>query len=150
MTVQQEIGGSRTGPGARRGHGGPHGVSLTLPAKAESVAIARREAAALAARLNLTQHQVDDLKTLVSEACTNAAIHAYDGEEGSFDFRAAPRGNAILITVSDEGDGIRPRPASEGASGRLGLLLMAALASRVEISGRPGGGTRLSIRFPLS
>jgi anti-sigma regulatory factor (Ser/Thr protein kinase) len=125
-------------------------VSLTLPAKPESVALARREAAELGARLNLTQRQIDDLKTLVSEACTNAAIHAYDGAGGSFDFRVTPRANAILITVADDGDGIRPRPASERSSGRLGLLLMAALASRVEISERPGGGTRLSIRFALS
>ena len=52
MTVQQEI-----GDHARDlGHGADTAalmvVSLTLPAKAESVAIARREAAALAARLN--------------------------------------------------------------------------------------------------
>jgi anti-sigma regulatory factor (Ser/Thr protein kinase) len=125
-------------------------VHLTLPARPESVAIARREVASLGARLGLEQDRIDDLRTVVSEACTNAAVHAYRGADGTFELRAVPRRSALAITVTDRGDGIRPLPASQSSSGRLGLLLMAALASRVEISERPGGGTKLSLLVPLS
>ena len=61
-----------------------------------------------------------------------------------------PGEDELTITVTDDGEGIRPRPASEGSSGRLGLLLIAALASRMEIARRPEGGTRIEARFSLS
>lgn len=149
MTVQGWNGARRRG--SARGPSHEHtGVSLTLPAEPASVGIARREVAAMGATMGLSERRIEDLKTLVSEACTNAAMHAYDGREGSLRLRAVPRPKAIAITVTDDGDGIRPRPASEGSSGRLGLLLMATLASRVEISHRPSGGTRLKVLFPIS
>jgi serine/threonine-protein kinase RsbW len=125
-------------------------VNVTLPAQPESVATARREVAALGARLGLDQRQIDDLRTLVSEACTNAAVHAYGGPGGTYELHAVPRRNTIVITVMDRGDGIRPRPMSARAGGRLGLLLMAALAAKIEISERAGGGTKLSLVFSLS
>lgn len=135
---------------APRGHPDP-GVSLTLPARPESVGVARHEVADLGERMGLPRERVDDLRTVVSEACANAAEHAYaeGDDEGAFELRAVPRSGWIAITVSDRGGGVRPRPASERSSGRLGLLLMAALASKVEISNREGGGTRISLRFPL-
>ncbi|MGI9020983.1 MAG: ATP-binding protein [Solirubrobacterales bacterium] len=124
-------------------------MSISLPARPESVGIARREAAGLGERMGLSRERIDDLRTVVSEACANAAQHAYQGGEGAFALRAVPRRDWIAITVTDQGGGVRPQPASERSSGRLGLLVMAALASKFEISARPSGGTRLSLRFPV-
>lgn len=112
--------------------------------------MARHAVAALGDELGLTERQLDDLRTLVTEACANVVTHAYDGREGEFDLRVVADRDEVAIIVSDDGDGIRPRPASEGTSGRLGLLLMAAIASRIEISGRPRGGTELKVLFPLT
>ena len=126
-------------------------VFLRLPARPESVAVARHEAAALGARLGLDSRRTDDLKTLVSEACANVVTHAYAAkDDGSFEIDVVPGEDELTITVTDDGEGIRPRPASEGSSGRPGLLLIAALASRMEIARRPEGGTRIEARFPLS
>jgi anti-sigma regulatory factor (Ser/Thr protein kinase) len=79
----------------------------------------------------------------------NAAVHAYptgpEDEEAEFELRAEVEKDAISVTVVDEGTGIRPRPAFDSNSARLGLLLMAALASRLEIRSRSGGGTSLRI-----
>jgi serine/threonine-protein kinase RsbW len=137
-------------------HGGPRrgrerdDLVLRLPATPQSLAVARREVSRYGEELGLTKGRLDDLRTLVTEACANAVTHAYGGREGSVKLRVAPRGGQLVLTVTDDGDGFAPRPASEGSSGRLGLLLMAALATKVEISKRPRGGTRLRIRFPLS
>jgi signal transduction histidine kinase len=43
---------------------------------------------------------------------------------------------------------MRPRPDSPGAG--LGLPIVAALAERMEVEGRPGGGTRLTMTFPAA
>ena len=126
-------------------------VCLCLPARPESVAVARHEVEGLSDRLGLDARHADDLKTLVSEACANVVTHAYGANgTGSFELDVVPGSDEVTITVTDEGGGIRPRPASEGSSGRLGLLLIAALASRMEIARRPGGGTRIEARFSLS
>lgn len=122
-------------------------TELTLPARPESVSIARRAVSELGHELQLSDRRVGDLRTVVSEACMNAAVHAYDAPGGEFELRAEPDGGAVAITVSDRGGGIRPRPALGSPSARLGLLLIAALSDSVEISSRHGGGTQLSIRF---
>jgi serine/threonine-protein kinase RsbW len=123
---------------------------LKLPARPESLAVARREVGELGQTLGLSGSRLDDLRTLVTEACANAVTHAYAGRDGMMRLRALRRGDQLVISVTDDGDGFRPRPASEGSSGRLGLVLMAALASKIEISKRPYGGTRMRLRFPLT
>ncbi len=130
--------------------GASAGIKLSLPARAESVATARRAVAGLGRRLGLTERRIDDLRTVVSEACMNAALHAYEDPNGRFEVSAAPQDEALCITVSDRGRGIRPRTASEKSGARLGLLLIAALSESVEIARRRGGGTRLRIRFAPS
>jgi anti-sigma regulatory factor (Ser/Thr protein kinase) len=124
------------------------GFELTLPARAESVAEARQAAGELGRRLGLPARQVDELRTIVSEASMNAAVHAYDVPGKSFNVAARANGKEITVTVSDCGQGIRPRPASQSSSARLGLLLLAALSHRVEISRRPAGGTRITVTMP--
>jgi anti-sigma regulatory factor (Ser/Thr protein kinase) len=134
--------------GAARGAGREE-LLLRLPARPESLSVARRKVDELGRSLGLPQPRLDDLRTVVTEACANAVAHAYTEREGMLKLRAVPRRGELLISVSDTGDGIRPRPAADGASARLGLLLMAALASKVEISKRRNGGTRVRIRFPI-
>jgi serine/threonine-protein kinase RsbW len=133
--------------GGRPPPGPPSPIYLNLPARPESVAAARRAVTRLGRRLGYADERLHDLRTVVSEACMNAAVHAYDEAGGTFEVRAAPHQMGISITVSDRGVGIRPRPAFDSPSARLGVLLIAALASSVEISSRAGGGTRLRIEF---
>lgn len=125
---------------------------MTLPARAESVGIARRRVAELGREMNLGERRLGDLRTVVSEACMNAAIHAYerpdaDAGEGDFSVSADVRPDAVTVTVADRGTGICPRPAFGSSRARLGLLLIAALASRFEIRSRPGGGTSVRIEM---
>ena len=95
--------------------------------------------------------EVADLKTVVTEACTNVVVHAYEaGQIGPLLVSAEPEEDAILVTVRDLGQGIRPLADVEQRSLRLGLPLIAALSRGFEIEARTGGGTTVRMRMPIS
>ena len=52
--------------------------------------------------------QVADLKTVVTEACMNVVVHAYEDEPGPLEVSAYRDGDALVVTVRDRGAGIRP------------------------------------------
>ncbi|MGH2985450.1 MAG: ATP-binding protein [Solirubrobacterales bacterium] len=127
-------------------------VEFSLPARAESVPLVRHALAGLAEALEMSPSEVADLKTVVTEACTNVVIHAYRGEDGAgpLEVHAWPNGEYLVVAVRDFGDGIRPLADVENRSLRLGLPLIAALTESFEISGGPGHGTEVTMRVPLS
>lgn len=90
-----------------------------------------------------------DLRTIVSEACSNVVRHAYPGAAGSFDVEAFPVRGVLTVVVRDSGQGMRPRVESTGASLRLGMGLIATLSSHFEISGGDEVGTEIKMELPL-
>jgi serine/threonine-protein kinase RsbW len=126
------------------------GLQLSLPARAENVVVVRHALAALAERLGMEEPGLADLKTVVTEACTNVVVHAYPGEvDGALEVEAAPDMEGITVMVRDHGTGIRPRPDVERPSLRIGLTLIAALSSSFEISGGADRGTEIRMHLPL-
>jgi anti-sigma regulatory factor (Ser/Thr protein kinase) len=125
-------------------------VAFSLPAKPENVALVRHALAGFADVLGMAPAGIADLKTVVTEACANVVLHAYEGEEDRpMDVAAEPNGSDLLIRVRDYGEGIKPRADAGRRSLRLGLPLMAALTNGFELSQSPGGGTTVSLRIPL-
>ena len=120
---------------------------LTVPATAENVMVVRQAIAGLGEAIGLTSSRIADLKTVVTEACNNVVLHAYDGEPGPLQVIAEPRQDELLVQVVDEGHGFRPRANEGEASLGLGLPLIAALSDSFEISGGAGRGSRTTIRF---
>jgi anti-sigma regulatory factor (Ser/Thr protein kinase) len=121
-------------------------IRLTLPARAENVALVRHVVAALAESLALPPKVVEDIRLAVTEACTNVVRHAYIGSgEGPLDVEVMPDGGCLTIVVSDRGRGLQPNPGSDGPG--LGLPLIAALADAVEIEHAPDAGSRLCMSF---
>jgi serine/threonine-protein kinase RsbW len=55
-------------------------LHLQLPAEPDSIARARDAVADRGGELGLDPGAIDDLRTVVSEACTNAVLHAYPDE----------------------------------------------------------------------
>jgi serine/threonine-protein kinase RsbW len=92
---------------------------------------------------------IADLKTVVTEACMNVVVHAYEGEPGPLSVEAEPDAEGLTVIVRDSGVGIRPRPEAEPSSLRLGLSLIAALSSRFSFSGGLDRGTEVDKRQPL-
>jgi serine/threonine-protein kinase RsbW len=125
-------------------------LSITLPAKAENVAIVRHALAGLAEELGMREPAIGDLKTVVTEACMNIVSHAYDNSPGPLHVEALPRWGELTVCVRDFGAGIRPRTDLEGSSLRLGLALIAALSDSFEIRGELGAGTEVRMRLSLS
>lgn len=124
---------------------------MTLPAKAENVAVVRHALAGLAEEIGMDEAGVADLKTVVTEACMNVVVHAYEGsEQGPVEVRAWPEREGLTITVRDFGSGIRPLADVERRSLRLGLPLIAALTRSLQISGEPGQGTEVRALIPFS
>jgi serine/threonine-protein kinase RsbW/stage II sporulation protein AB (anti-sigma F factor) len=88
-----------------------------------------------------------DIALAVSEAVTNAVLHAYrDGRPGMMRVVACAEPHRLVVVVRDYGCGMSPHPNSPGLG--LGLSVIGRLASELNIE-RPieGGGTRLRMSF---
>jgi anti-sigma regulatory factor (Ser/Thr protein kinase) len=121
-------------------------LTRRFAARAEEVGPVRREVAVYA-----REHGIDDpdaVALAVSEAVTNAVVHAYHDAPAPGDIEVVAErveGNGMEIRVCDDGRGMSPRPDSPGLG--LGLSIVAALAQRFEVQPRTTGGTRLLMVF---
>lgn len=86
-------------------------------------------------------------KLAVSEAVTNAVLHAYvdNAQPGAVTVDARFEGDCLLVEVSDDGSGMRPRLNSPGLG--VGLPLIADTADTLDIGNSPAGGTLLRMTF---
>jgi serine/threonine-protein kinase RsbW len=125
------------------------GLRITLPAKPANVAVVRHAVAGLAEQLGMDEPGIGDLKTVVTEACMNVVVHAYDDGGGPLEVEAIPEDEGLTVCVRDSGAGIRPRPDVERPSLRIGLTLIAALSKSFEIAGGLGRGTEVRMHVPL-
>jgi hypothetical protein len=92
---------------------------------------------------------VSDIQLAVSEAVTNAVMHAYrrDAQPGDVEVHAAMTSGWFEVRVVDGGSGMKPRNDSPGVG--LGLPLIYRLADQVEVRERAdGNGMELCMRFP--
>jgi anti-sigma regulatory factor (Ser/Thr protein kinase) len=121
-----------------------HLLDVDLPAEPRSPSRARR--AVLDALRGIAVDR-DAIGVVVSEAVTNAVVHAYrDRDPGEVHVSAALHDEVVEIAVSDDGLGLRPRPDSPSVG--LGMPLIADLADSVTISnGDPG--TTIAAHFLL-
>lgn len=129
-------------------------MRLTFDSCSENEEFARVVVAVFATRMNPTLEEIDDIKTAVSEAVTNAVIHGYQNGEGTILIEAAVEENVLSVTVSDKGIGItniekamEPMFSTlpEERSG-MGFSFMEAFMDRVEVISAPGGGTSVTMR----
>lgn len=127
------------------------GFLMRLPAKPANVAVVRHALAGLAEQLGMGEPGIGDLKTVVTEACMNVVVHAYDDGVGPLEVEAVPEEDGLTVSVRDSGAGIRPRPDPdlERQSLRIGLTLIAALSQSFEIAGGLGRGTEVRMHLPL-
>jgi anti-sigma regulatory factor (Ser/Thr protein kinase) len=94
---------------------------------------------------------IEDLKTVISEACANVVLHAYpsDADERPLEVELAREGDALEAIVRDRGQGIQPYAEAKPPGLRLGLLLIGAMASCFQLRSAHDRGTELLVRFPL-
>ena len=126
-------------------------MKLVIPAMSENEALARSVVGAFAARLDPTLEEVEDIRTAVSEAVTNAIIHGYEGmQEGEVTLYAAAQGRQLFLEVQDHGRGIgnieqarapfyTSRPDLERSG--MGFTIMESFMDQVAVISGPGQGT---------
>lgn len=122
-------------------------IEVTLPARAENVAVVRHAIGGVGEALDLDAHTLSDVKLAVTEACTNVVVHAYDGAEGPMQVSAEVDPEHLMVVVRDEGRGIAPRPDSPGLG--LGLPLIATLTESLELGKDAQDRTEVRMSFPL-
>ena len=123
-------------------------LSLTLPARAENVAVVRHAIGGLGEALDVDDQTLSDVKLAVTEACTNTVVHAYPEGEGPLQVAAyVLHEDRLMIVVRDEGRGIVPRTDSPGLG--LGLPLIATLAEALELGTDDEERTEVRMTFRL-
>src|SRR3954452_10227906 len=84
-------------------------LQITLPARAENVAVVRHAFGGLGEALDVPDQTLSDIKLAVTEACTNVVIHAYPDGAGPMEVDATIGDDRLSIVVRDEGRGMLPR-----------------------------------------
>jgi serine/threonine-protein kinase RsbW len=127
----------------------PSILARRFPARADQVSMARHEVAAYAREHGAVDP--DGIALAVSEAVTNAVVHAYVGapEPGDVEVTAEVHaGNGLEIQVCDDGRGMTPRLDSPGLG--VGLPIVAKISQRFKVEARPAGGTAVRMFFAVS
>ena len=130
-------------------------VSVTFTSRSANEGFARACAACFAAQLDPTLDEVADIKTAVSEAVTNAIVHAYPDCLGKITLRLRLfEGGVVDIQVKDSGVGIpdvaRARTplfttGGEERSG-MGFTIMESFMDGLKVRSQPGNGTVVTMR----
>lgn len=106
-------------------------------------------------RLDPTLEEIEDVKTAVSEAVTNAEIHGYQGKGGMIDLDVMIDGPVLTVIVKDTGIGIQDvRRAMEpmyttdktGTRSGMGFSFMEAFMDEVQVESEPGKGTVVTMK----
>lgn len=120
-------------------------IDLVLPAQAESVPRIRHAVVAFAREHGYPDP--DAVGLAVTEAATNAVLHAYAGTEpGDVRTVACAEPDRLVVVVRDWGNGMAPRIDTPGLG--IGLPAIATLAATLDIEAADGAGTLLRMQFP--
>jgi len=129
-------------------------INLTFPAKSINEGFARLVIMGFIAPLDPSSQELTEIKTVVSEAVTNAIIHGYESDEnGMIELKASLDGNKLRVTVADRGMGIEnveqakqplfTTKVEEERSG-LGFMIMESFTDLFEVSSALGQGTTVT------
>ncbi len=131
---------------------------LEIPSKSNNEAFARSAVACFAAQMDPTMEELGDIRTAVSEAVTNAIVHAYPDRIGNITIRCRIlKDNTLDIVIKDKGVGIenleearRPMFTTGGMErSGMGFTIMESFMSSFQVSSTPGKGTSVHMRRKL-
>jgi len=136
-------------------------IELSLPSKLGYERVAMDAASSLATRMGFRNDRVDDLKTAVSEAVTNAIEHGNQHDEAmKVVVLLTARESELIISVEDEGTKSLDhsyvpeapdiaKKFSEADKGGWGIWLIHTLMDEVEVTTAPGGGNQVRMVIHL-
>ncbi len=133
-------------------------AEIIFDAISENEAFARIIVAGFIMPLDPTIDQLNELKTIVSEAVTNCIIHGYENRGGKIKLTLESYHNEVTITVVDYGKGIEDlnrakelfytsKPEEERSG--MGLTIMEIFSDEFHIHSKMGEGTIIKIKKNL-
>lgn len=130
-------------------------LRMEIESLSKNEEFARVVVAVFISRMNPTLEELDDVKTAVSEAVTNAVIHGYQGKDGIIYIEASVEGDELTVIVRDKGVGIRdvkqamePMFTSDATGERsgMGFSFMEAFMDEVKVESAPDEGTTVTMK----
>ena len=134
-------------------------ITIEFPSRSANEGFARSAVAAFAVQLDPTLEELGDIKTAVSEAVTNAIVHAYPDSIGQVVVKVRICPDQVLeVTVRDHGRGIpdiekaRQPMFTTGGEERsgMGFTIMESFMDKLAVRSTPGRGTTVVMRKRLA
>lgn len=129
-------------------------MTLSFLAKSENESLARMALMSFIAPLDPTIDELAEMKTIISEAVSNAIIHGYEGnEQGRVMVYATLIDDVLQVTVQDFGKGIgdieqakEPLYTTKGELERsgMGFTIMESFADHFLVESVLGEGTSVT------
>lgn len=124
-------------------------MKLTMDAHSENEGLARMCVATFLLKLHPTLEELDDVKTAVSEAITNAIIHGNPADQKVY-LTCSYQNNLFHVEIADHGVGISDveramqpmfttKPKEERSG--MGFSFMEAFMDSLKVWSKPGQGT---------
>ena len=129
-------------------------ITVEFPSRSANEGFARAVVACFAAQMDPTLNELEDIKTAVSEAVTNAIVHAYPTTVGKVVLKARIcQGNVLEITVKDHGKGIpdidkaRQPMYTTGGEERsgMGFTIMESFMDKLKVKTHVQKGTSVTM-----
>lgn len=137
----------------------PEVLRMEIESLSRNEEFARVVVSVFMARMNPTLEELDDVKTAVSEAVTNAVIHGYQGNGGIIYLEVKILGQELTVTVKDTGIGIpnitqamEPMFTTdpEGERSGMGFSFMEAFMDEVSVESEPDKGTVVTMKKKIN
>lgn len=137
----------------------PEVLRMEIESLSRNEEFARVVVSVFMARMNPTLEELDDVKTAVSEAVTNAVIHGYQGKGGIIYLEVEILKQELTVTVRDTGIGIpnivqamEPMFTTdpEGERSGMGFSFMEAFMDEVRVESEPDKGTVVTMKKKIN
>ena len=134
-------------------------VTLQFPSQSSNEGFIRSAVACFAAQMDPTLNELEDIKTAVSEAATNAIVHAYPDRIGKVTVKVRIcTGQVLEITVRDNGRGIpdvekaRQPMFTTGGEERsgMGFTIMESFMDSLKVRSVAGRGTTVVMKKKIA
>ena len=134
-------------------------ATIEFLSRSSNEGFARTAAACFAAQLDPTLEEVNDIKTAVSEAVTNAVVHGYPDRLGKVRLRLRLfEDHTLEVAVQDWGVGIADIQQARtplfttggGERAGMGFTIMESFMDSLKVRSKPGKGTVVTMRRRVS
>ena len=132
-------------------------MTLEIPSLNVNESLVRKVVATFAEQLDPTLEELGDIRTAVSEAVTNAIVHAYPEAIGTVTIRCRIlKDNVLDIIVKDKGVGIEdverakmPMFTTTSERSGMGFTIMESFMTSCEVKSEVGKGTTVHMKRRL-